>query len=576
MKIAKFYRMLLLIFIVLGVYYPALFAPFCSIDDDRMITWLLNLEEIKLVDIFIPQDSGYYYRPLLSIMYLLDKNVWDLQPSFMHLFNIILHVINTILVYIIAERLAALKKIEFQFFPFSAALLFALHPINTESVLWISGRTDLLSALFILFAFLVLLFAQQRQSNLLTILAAFLFFVSTLAKDSAIFWYPGIMLYLYCITLYKKDKSSYVSTAIPFLSFSLVPLAYFLIRRIALSKSDTGISSAIQGISGNSVDLIDKLRIILKTLGFYLKKIIWPFPLNFTIVSISDWYIIIGVALIILSIYLFYRRNIVSSLYLMGIFLVLPALLVPLGKMAWTPLAERYLYMSASFFSIGVSMYICMNYQRIVVKPFFTSLLTLGYVGIGNACYERAVIWQDNVTLFQDSVNKSPMFAPARNDLAMALQSKGRNEEARKLFLSDSLPNEDKYSIVTDLNKATILAANKDVEGAIRLLKDKNYDSTKPMYKEYLEIMLGLNGKLDVSKLDVKKITEIKKENIDYLIKLQAFTGDPLYYYRLGQISLVDGNRSEARRFFMLAANYAKPNAFYRAAAVKLAEKLAR
>lgn len=566
----------MLAFVVLGVYYPALFAPFCSVDDERMINWLLNLEEINLVDIFIPQGSGYYYRPLLSLMYLLDKYVWELQPSFMHLLNIILHVINTVLVYLIAERMAAIKKVEPVYFPFSAALLFALHPINTESVLWVSGRTDLLSALFILWSFLVLLSAQQKQSIPLIFMAAFLFFVSTLAKDSAIFWYPGILFYLYCTTIYKIEKVDKAKVLISFSAFSCVPLAYFLMRGIAFSKSDTGISSAIQGVSGASFDIMIKLKIILKALGFYLKKIIWPFPLNFTIVSISNWYIILGVAVILLSIYLLYRRNVISSLYLMSICLVLPALLVPLGKMAWTPLAERYLYMSASFFSIGVALYVCLNYRRVLTKPLVMTLLAFGYAGIGYACYDRAIIWQDNVTLFQDCVNKSPGFAPARNDLALALQMKGNHKEAEKIVLSNSMPNEDKYSIVTDLSMATIMAANKDVEGAIRLLKNKKYDNSKPMYKEYLEMMLNLNGRLELSDLDAKRVAKINKENLDYVMKLYAYTGDPLYYYRLGQMSLADGNRSDARRYFMLAATNAPPNAFYRAAAAKLAEKLAR
>ena len=565
----------MLVFIVLGVYYPALFAPFCSVDDDRMVTWLLNVDHVNVVDIFIPHGSGYYYRPLLSLLNLLDKYAWDLQPSFMHLLNMVLHATNAFLVYLIAERLATLKQLELPWFPFAAALLFALHPINTESVIWISGRTDLLSALFILLSFLVLLSAQQRKSITLIFTAAFLFFVSTLAKDSAIFWYPGILAYLYCTTLYRKKQRDISYAVASIAAFTCVPVVYFLIRRMAFSKGDTGVSLALQGVSGTSFDLLMKSKIILKALGFYLKKIIWPFPLNFTIVSVSDWYIVLGVATILLFLWLLYRRSVIASLYLMAICLVLPALLVPLGKMAWTPLAERYLYMSSAFFSIGVSLYVCLRQRRMVTQPLVIVVLALGYAGIGYACYDRAVIWQDNLTLFQDCVNKSPGFAPARNDLAVALQKKGRNEEARKIFLSDSLPNEDKYSIITDLNKATTMAANKDVEGAIRLLKDKRYDSSKPLYKEYLEMMLNLNSRLELSVSDARRIAAIKRENLDYVMKLHDFTGDPYYYYRLGQMTLRDGNRSAARRYFMLAATNAPPDAFYRAAAAKLAEKLA-
>ena len=81
-----------------------------------------------------------YYRPIISLSYMIDYAVWGLKPWGFHLSNIIFHTVSCILVYLIFNSLFNNRSISI-----ITSLLFACHPIHTESVTWISGRTDIIA-----------------------------------------------------------------------------------------------------------------------------------------------------------------------------------------------------------------------------------------------------------------------------------------------------------------------------------------------------------------------------------------------------------------------------------------------
>ena len=101
-----------------------------------------------------------YYRPVTTLSYVLDYWIWGLQPFGYHLTNVLLHASCSVWVGLILMRL------EFDSGPaILAALLFAVHPIHTESVAWISGRTDLLAFFFCSFATLTHLATSRLRKT---------------------------------------------------------------------------------------------------------------------------------------------------------------------------------------------------------------------------------------------------------------------------------------------------------------------------------------------------------------------------------------------------------------------------
>jgi arylsulfatase A-like enzyme/tetratricopeptide (TPR) repeat protein len=128
--------------------------------DDRAIKSWRELPQIFSHDFFERNEDDLpygYYRPLTTVSYLLDYTLWGLQPFGYHLTNVSLHALCTVLMALILLRL--------RWPPLATAiatLLFAVHPIHTESVAWIAGRTDLLAFLFCGLTLLSYLSAEPR------------------------------------------------------------------------------------------------------------------------------------------------------------------------------------------------------------------------------------------------------------------------------------------------------------------------------------------------------------------------------------------------------------------------------
>ncbi len=115
------------------------------------------------------------YVPFSSVSLAIDYKIWGLDPFGYHLTNLLLHLINTLLVFCLVRRLAH------QLMPaLIAALLFGVHPIHVESVAWISERKDVLSTLFFLSALLFYLRYRAGQRSLFYILSLASFVVALL------------------------------------------------------------------------------------------------------------------------------------------------------------------------------------------------------------------------------------------------------------------------------------------------------------------------------------------------------------------------------------------------------------
>jgi hypothetical protein len=575
------YLGLFLLLVILSLYYVSISAEILSVDDDNLFTYLYNLDGWSLKNIFVSGGSGYYYRPLLALTWLADAYLWGPHESFMHLENVLLHCANSILVYFITLHLAARRGLKSPYVPLVAALFFGLNPLMTESVNWISGRTDLLAGVFLLTAMLLLVKGLTKNSTLLICGAACAFFVATLAKETALFWFPASLFFVYC---FSRDKDRPASdpagrlnfhTAAPYLLLSLAPAGYFLLRHLALQRGDGGISLALHGVVAGKYEFFDKLRVILKVFGFYLKKLVFPLPLNFAIISVPDWYVAVGIAGLVLCCYLFYRRSVEGSLLLMGVCIISPALLVPLGRMAWTPVAERYLYMPVAFVVMALVILSALKSERgrIPVQA-AVILVALLLAGSGYITYKRNLVWHKNLTLFQDCVEKSPDFAPAKNELARALQNSGKYEEAKKIFLSVKLPETDKYRIVSEINRANYMAADNDIKGGIAHLQQLHYTSSQPLYDQYLKALLFLYGKLEATQTELEKKHELKMKQIDLTKELQSYTGDTYLLYRIGQLYFSVKDEVNAAAYFQLAADKSPARAFYKEPARKLAARL--
>ncbi|MDD2582598.1 MAG: glycosyltransferase family 39 protein [Desulfuromonadaceae bacterium] len=584
MKLKVNYFCLFLIFISLVVYYPTMFAPLNSLDDYLFVEQLLNRDTFSLKSHFAPGGTYDYYRPLLTLTFELDKYIGGLEESFMHLVNILLHTLNVILVFLLARRFTRFVGREGDLLPFLAAVLFCLHPINTEAVNWIAGRTDLLAATFVL-VFLILFFkALDCQSIVWGGISATALFCGFLCKETALFILPGIFLLMFWRPQ-SPHKTWHARWMI--IGFCLAAVAVYFTLRWGAYTTDRGIGNTAKLVaqvaasvrpdfssvtaSTPNFPFLEAIRVILKVSGYYAAKLFQPLPLNFAIDRVGSWYILPGLILVILLIFQVIRRRPVGVFFLMSAFLGSSALFVVFTRLAWTPIAERYMYIPCSFFSIAVifgaaDMIDRMNLQK-MVPPFVTFL----FASSAWATVNRNIVWQDNLTLYQDTVLKSPNFSPAKNELAIALYAHGRTKEADEIIACISEVSNQRSS----LNQAAIMWKNKEYEGARRILIQR-LQSPGDLEINILEMLVKITGEMADKESNYSSKRTLYTQMLDWLELIEKRTHNPFYWYRLGRVHLMLNNRAEAQRCFNLAAINLPKNSIYSVPAARLAKNLSK
>jgi tetratricopeptide (TPR) repeat protein len=160
-------HILLVIAISWVIYLNALDNDFTNWDDPDTVIHnaaIRSLSGSAVSQILTPDEAGTsgipgVYRPVWTLSYAWDYFVGELNPAFYHAHSVLLHSLNSALVYLLslALGLATLPALV-------TALLFAVHPIHVEAVTWVSGRNELLMTLFFLIAFLLAAF-RARLGN---------------------------------------------------------------------------------------------------------------------------------------------------------------------------------------------------------------------------------------------------------------------------------------------------------------------------------------------------------------------------------------------------------------------------
>jgi tetratricopeptide (TPR) repeat protein len=308
--------------------------------------------------------------------------------------------------------------------------------------------------------------------------------------------------------------------------------------------------------------------------GYYARKLVQPFPLNFGIVEVPGGYFWVGCLLILLLGLLFWRLSWAGSFILTAVSLASVALLVAMGNVSWTPYAERYMYGPSAMLAIGGGLAAGQNFRRFdhyILRSYATwtvaFLLLIGFVVV----FQRGMVWQDNLTLFADTVKKSPDFALAHNQLADALWNRGRNAEALEIVRHLDVPE----SQVAFINRVLIfMDEGRYEEARAFLLENLNNRSTQGYHTAILERLIEVVEQLRTRSVSPEQNAAYDDEVIGYLHELWRRTHKPFYLYRLGQKQLFRGDAAAARESFVLAYAKLPADSIYREPSRKLAESL--
>src|ERR1700680_2339801 len=193
----------ILVYAGFEAYRPALHGPF--VYDDFSLPYYSPLFDTGHLISWITT-----VRPLLMFSYWINFQLSERDPHSYHVFNLLLHLINSGGVYLIVRRLLDLEALDQwrrESLAVFAAALFLLHPIQTESVAWVAGRSESLSALFFLYAFVLFLYRPSGAIGWVRSISILFLFTCALASKEHTATLP-ILLLLTDVFWTQKDRMS--------------------------------------------------------------------------------------------------------------------------------------------------------------------------------------------------------------------------------------------------------------------------------------------------------------------------------------------------------------------------------
>lgn len=431
-------------------YLPALQNGFVWDDD----LYVLENQNIQTIDLRFLKWSftstvASLWHPLTIISFALDYNVWRLNPWGYHLTNIVVHTLNTILVFILTVQLIKIailwnynlnkswqtNKNSEKVLTGGAvtALLFGLHPLHVESVAWIAERKDVLSAFFFLSSLLAYLkYASYTGSRRYRFYWACLgsFIMALMSKPIAVS-VPVVLLILDLYPLKRltlqgglEGMKVVLTEKIPFIILSfLAALATIWAHYIGGGFS-----------SFNVIPFWARIFVATQSLIFYLYKMFLPFNLApyyphpgiinpFTIEYVKAF--VLFSVIIFFSIRSLKWNRLFFSVCLYYLFTLIPVLgFVQVGSQA---AADRYTYLPSlgpfllAGVGIGTVVDRCSKLQcRLVVIG--ALILILGIMV--NKTYRQISIWRDSITLWTHDIKMFPNTASVAYNNRGAAQSR--------------------------------------------------------------------------------------------------------------------------------------------------------
>lgn len=459
--------LLFIFFIVVLVFSPSFFADICRIDDGQLLKRLHRITNFDFINL-IRGGTGLYYRPLIATSYKLDAFLFNANVFGMHAENIVLHALNVVLLVAVLRRV--FPSSSGPYIPYLCALIWGIHPITTESVAWISGRSDVLASTFILLATLFLL-RYKQSSKVITLLLTLVFFLlGVLTKE--------VMLPFLVVTLLllrtqenkstKRDQWSLLEgRGLLMWLLPVVATGFFFLRFIAYNATSNRIVYTLLFIFN---DAYHSLFVCLRALGFYVKKLVQPFPLSFALLDVDPLYELLAIPVVALCVVLLFKRDKLSALFLGGVALLTPAFLIAFNQIAWTPYAERYLYLPSAFMLPGIIGYVH-HHLEFPSQRFknITVVLLLLLLAVGT--FHRNLVWQSSLSLFADTAQKSPYSREVQAIYASILIDAKQYDQAIVFLNKSRKLSTLGYYPKPDILEAKIYEKKDQIDRAVELLR---------------------------------------------------------------------------------------------------------
>jgi tetratricopeptide (TPR) repeat protein len=513
---------------VFTVYLPSLKNGFVwddtsLIEQNPMIRDFENLPEILTSEDTLPHTSTGFYRPVPYMSYMIDYRLWGLNPSGFHLTNVLLHVLTAVLFFhvtlaILKDNLTALV----------ASALFALHPVQIETVNFLSGgRNTLLCATFMLGA---MLSHFKGRRALATVLFAF----SLFSKEFAIFMPVALLLHIHII-----DKEIRLREALRQIAPYLAVAAIYLAARAVV----------VDGLGPDPLwnELHLRLLLMPKLFMNYARLLVFPYklsvPYHFSnVFDTASAMSIVGMVALAVVLYSLRRQGPVLFGALWTFIFLLPVIgILPLGHIN---AAERYIYIASMGFCIipaylarGVRRHLLIAVTCVLLASFAAMIIT------------RTPAWRTNESLFTQMILDAPDRSMGYYTSGQFHLGKGEFRKAEELLLQATI----KPPVISApfFTLATLYRSQGRIQEAIDCMEEaRALAPNDPKPRVLLAMLYESAGKEDIA-ARMKEAAEKEFPGVIQWLHTKARS-----HYRDGIALLKKGRSQEALIRFQYALAY--------------------
>jgi len=479
---------------VILAYQPAWRAGFIW-DDDAYVTQnpLLTAPD-GLKRIWLSQDSPSQYFPLVYTTFRIERSLWGLNPAGYHWVNILLHAANALIAWKLLRRLAIPGA-------WLAAALFALHPVQVESVAWITERKNVLSLFFFLLALLAWVeFARPERGR-------------------GRWRFYGLALLCYMLALFSKTVACTLPAALvlilwlkgePLNRARWAQVSPFVALGLGMGLVTVWWERHHIGTGGGifAMSLLDRALIATRAIWFYAAKLIWPAQLAF---SYPRWlidpknpvaYAGLLAAVIFGALLYGFRGRLGRGPGTAALFygaMLSPMLgFIMLFTFRYTFVADHYQYVAAlgplALLAAGLTVGL-----RRVRSPMIRWLVP-GLILAVLACltWRQARIYQNVETLWRDTLAKNPESWLAHSNLGQYLLHQGRFEEALDQYQQSLRINPRDVDSLVSIGNA-LFGRNRPEEAMEYYNRALQVNPDNPEAHVNLAVILAERGELDAA-----------------------------------------------------------------------------
>jgi hypothetical protein len=400
----KQYTLPLLIALTFICFLTALGNEFVNIGDDA---YLVNNPLVKslsfdsiLAMFTLPMGDYQVFRPLVYLSYAIEHSLWGMNAKGYHWTNVILHLANVALVFRLTNLLTKNYVITL-----ITALLFAIHPMRVEAVAWVSARTEVLSAFFLLLS--LLQYTQYTLSkNISKIVLSFVFFLLAFLSKPVVIAFP---LVFFLVDYWQERKLS-LAVLVEKLPFLLLSIGLGTVMLMGSKPDDVW----------GDFSLLNKIVVSSTAIAFYLLAPFVPVDANLSVAHTLPkvvngllpipYYLSILFLAALVGVIFFIKKTRKDLLFAVGfvfINVIAVATIFPYGQFV---IADRHAY----FAHIG--WFILVATAVVGLGNLINKQLIYGIVGIfALFCvvqtFQRNKVWKESITVWVDVVSKNPDYA---------------------------------------------------------------------------------------------------------------------------------------------------------------------